>query len=314
MKLVSENINKCLLFMNDTIEMLQLSRHYKFKPYKDKLQELIFENAEFCEFVHQSKREGSANSWLSYVWREMGEAAMLFSWSSISTEHGKPAFFADTAALGNFNVYESFIESLNGNIDKQRQFSIANDGIFGLFGVFLRRDLAMKYVHHDALMLQSAETLVYVIQPQLLLEYKELLIEDCMFVLDDKDEWEMDVLKNPRYHPNERMKFLKMITNSTLFCLGLFGFFLHAQAGIDMSLAQEVSRLYNSFDNFKKDWMLDEYPDLKDNVDKQKEIHEEFKYYIQYLFGIGKYYIVESNRRPGSVTAFNPKVDTMTQS
>ena len=104
-----------------------------------------------------------------------------------------------------------------------------------------------------------------------------------MFVLnDDKDEWEFDLIRNPRFHPNERIKFLKMLTNSTLFCLGLVRLLIPAQGEPDISMAQQVSRLYNSFDNFKNDWMLDEYIDLKDNIEKQKEIYDQFKYYTAY--------------------------------
>ena len=192
---------------------------------------------------------------------------------------------------------------------------MANFGTFALFSVFLRYDLAINYVHHDCLLLQTAHTILYVIQPQLLLEYKRALVQDCMFVLTDKNEWEMDLLNNPRYHPNERIKFLKLLTNSTSFCLALmelpvFVYEAHTQA----SMARTVDRLYNSFDNFRKDWMLDKYDDLKDNIEKQTEIHEEFKYYIQYLFGIGQYLMDIVNMRDGNISMLDCPLDTITES
>ena len=75
-----------------------------------------------------------------------------------------------------------------------------------------------------------------------------------------------------------------------------------------------VNRLYHSFDNFKNDWMLDEYPDLKDDIEKQQDMYQWFKYYLQYLFGIGKYYVDECNRRPGKMNALNSSVDTIIES
>ena len=80
------------------------------------------------------------------------------------------------------------------------------------------------------------------------------------------------------FNQNERMKFLKMLTNSTLFCLGMVRLLIPVQGEPDISMAQQVSRLYDSFENFKNDWMLDEYIDLKDDIEKQKEIYHVLTY------------------------------------
>ena len=192
---------------------------------------------------------------------------------------------------------------------KLRQFNVATNSIFGMFGVFLRRDLAINYIHHEKVFFYGAETLAYVIQPQLLLKYKKSLIEDCMFVLDDKDEWEFNLLENARYHPNERIEFLKMLTNSTTFAQG-FLHHLHAETThARIELIKIIVRLIDSFHNFKNDWMLDEYQDLKGNNEKQKEIYQLFKYYIQFLFGIAEFFVDKSQKTPA--TNFTPRYKTI---
>ena len=80
----------------------------------------------------------------------------LFSWISIGKTGypGKAAFFSDCAVLGNFDIYQCFLNLGSITVDKLGQFSMANFAIFPLFGIFLRYDLAINYVHHDCLLLQ----------------------------------------------------------------------------------------------------------------------------------------------------------------
>ena len=312
-KIMNEKISKCDLSGNSTIDMLQLGRYYKFKPLKDKLKELISNNDKFRKFVHCKERGLLTDGWLGYIWERMGLAGKLFSWywETVTSSCGKPALFADSCLFGNFDVYQSFIRLFNGDVTKLRLFNLATHSIFGMFGVFLRRDLALNYVHHEKVFFYSAETLAYVIQPQLLLEYNRALIEDCMFVLDEKTEWEFDLLENPRYHPNERIKFLKMLTNSTTFAQGLLHHLYTEGSRIRVKLTNIVVRLIDSFDNFKHDWMLDEYHDLKDNQDKQEELFNMFKYCIQFLFGIGEYFVDRSETM--SPTRYTPQFNTITE-
>ena len=42
---------------------------------------------------------------------------------------------------------------------KLRQFNISTHSIFAMFSVFLRRDLAMDYVHHEKVFFYGPETL-----------------------------------------------------------------------------------------------------------------------------------------------------------
>ena len=282
------------LYGSDSIDILQLCHYYKVKPWKNKLKELILNNETFRDFIYLRQRKNVADGWLWYIWQSMGIAKQLFSWywSMEETCLGKPAFFADSAVVGNFDIYNAFVKSLNVDVMKLRQYNLATQSIFAMFGVFLRRDLAMNYVHHENVFFHGAETMAYVIQPQLLSKYRKTLIEDCMFVLNDKDEWEFDLIKNQRYHPNERLKFLRMLTNSTNFAQGYLHHFPR-NVNCDVEVVTTVHRLYTSFQNFKADWMLDDYQDLKDNVDKQKEVYELFKYYVQYLFGIAFWFVDE---------------------
>ena len=298
MKLINDRIEKCDLLGNNTVDMLQLCRYYRVKPLKNKLKQLISNNEQFRDFVHVKERKRLADGWLWYMWEKMGMADELFSWFWACEEGvvGKSGFFGDCAVLGNFDIYIEFVKSFNGNVMKLRQFSLANDSIFG---IFLRRDLAVDYVHHEKVFFYSAVTLAYVIQPQLLLKYKKTLTDDCMFVLNDENKWELNVLDNPRYHPNERIKFLQILTNSTSFAQGL-QHILNQRERFDAELVRIVDRLYTSFENFQIDWMLDKYDDLKDNIDAQKEIHEWFKYYIQYLFGISICFIDTTTTIPAT--------------
>ena len=314
MKIMTEKISKCDLYGDSTIDMLQLSRYYNFKPLKNKLKELVINNDEFRDFIHTKQRGLLADGWLGYIWEEMGIAEDLFSWFWETTKSygGKASFFADSCVFGNFDIYNELVKSCDGDVRKLLQFNSATDTVFGMFGIFLRRDIAVKYVHHEKVFLYCGETLAYVIQPQLLLKYKKSLVEDCMFVLDDKDEYEFDILNNPRYHPNERIKFLKMLTNSTRFAYALMYHVNIDQSHIRIELINMIVKLYDSFDNFKNDWMLDEYDDLKDNRDKQEELFNRFKYYIQFLFGIGAYFVDRSQFVPPR--RYTPQFKTITQS
>ena len=312
-KTIKNNISKCDLYGNSTIDMLQLCRHYKFKPLQNTLKELMINNGEFRNFVHCKERGSLADGWMSFIWDEMGLAEKLFSWFWDATKSlggGKPAFFADSALFGHFDVYEEFIKSLNGDVMKLRVFNLATHTIFAMFGVFLRGDLALNYVHHEKVFFYSAQTLAYVIQPQLLFKYKKSLIKNCMFVLNAKDEWEFDLLKNPRYHPNERIKFLQMLTNSTSFAQGLLHHVYIPRLHIRVELMNTIVRLMNSFDDFTNDWMLDKYSDLKGNNKQQMQIYETFKYCIQFLFGIGEYFVDMSKSTP-CVTRFTPRHKTI---
>ena len=64
---------------------------------------------------------------------------------------------------------------------------------------------------------------------------------------------------------------------------------------VRVKLANIINRLGNSFENFKQDWMLDSYVNLKDDIEKQKEIYQEFCFLVQYLLGIGYFYVEKKN-------------------
>ena len=273
------------------VDILQMGRHYGFTPIKNTLKELLQRNEPIRDSILFKERNCISNCCLKMFWNNMGLAKRLFSSCNDMTGCvGKPALFADSAPLGNFDIYETFVKSLNGDAEKVRTFSSSRDSIFGMFGIFLRQDLAINFIHHDKVFYHGSETLAYVIQPQLLLKYKQALVEDCMLPLSDENKWELDVINNPRYHPNERIKFLKMLTNSTLFADGLFSYHYADRLKPEANLVNLIDRLYESFENFKTDWMLDEYDDLKNDINKQIQIHFWFKYYIQHLFGINSYF------------------------
>ena len=106
-KLINERLKKCDLIGNSTIDMLQLSRYYQFKPLKNKLKELMSRNTQFRDFVHVKDRGLIADGWLSYIWMRMGMSEEFFSWFSETSTNtiGKPGFFGDSAVLGNFDIF-----------------------------------------------------------------------------------------------------------------------------------------------------------------------------------------------------------------
>ena len=323
-KLVNERLVNGEYCKNDTINTLLLSRFYQYKPLANKLGELMEFNKDFSETMRMS--DDAIDGQLGYVWQSIKGATDFFSWysNSDSTEtctvdvvRGRPALLSDSSLFGNFDVYEKYIKSLNGNVLKIREsFSIMN-GIFGLFGVFLRDDLAKDYVHYDGEHVEGEQTLLYVIQPWMFNKYKELLVENCMFMIDDdKTKWEFDLINNPRYHPLKRIEYLKVLTNSTQFCKSLLHFFPNNTEKYRLLLVRTINRLYHSFDNFKEDWMLDKYNDLKGNINKQKEIHESFKYLIQFLFCICEFYVdyLHQRQQPLVVGVFSNYLDTIFES
>ena len=296
--LVNERLVTGEYCKNDTINTLLLSRFYKYKPLANKLSELMELDTEFRETMRIS--DDAIDGRLGYIWRSITGATNLFSWYKTSTDvvRGRPALLSDSSLFGNFDVYEKYIKSLNGDVLKIRESLSIMDGIFGLFGVFLRDDLAKDYVHYDGELAEAEQTLLYVIQPWMFNKYKELLIDDCMFVIDDdKTKWEFDLINNPRYHPLKRIEYLKLLTNSTQFCKSLLHYCPNTTDNYRYILTTAINRLYHSFDNFQQDWMLNKYSDLKGNINKQKEIHESFKYLIQFLFGICEYYIDDRDQR-----------------
>ena len=107
--------------------------------------------------------------------------------------------------MGNFDIYTAFVKSLDGDVEKLRKFHLSTDSVFAMFGLFLRDNLATAYVHHNKVFRYGAETLAYAIQPQLLLEHKRALTQDCMLILDEKDEREFELINNPSFHPYARI-------------------------------------------------------------------------------------------------------------
>ena len=315
-KLVNERLVNGEYRKNDTINTLLLSRFYHYKPLANKLTELMESDMEFSETMRIS--EDAIDGQLGYIWNSIVGATHLFSWYDEyvpggDVVRGRPALFSDSSLFGNFDVYEKYVKSLNGNVLKIRESFSIMDGIFALFGVFLRDDLAKNYVHCDGMHTEAEQTLAYVIQPWMFNKYKESLIKDCMFMIDKESEWEFDLINNPRYHPLKRIEYLKLLTNSTQFCKSLLRFCPSNTDAYRILLARTINRLYHSFDHFKEDWLLDKYSDLTGDINKQKEIHESFKYLIQFLFCMGEFYIDDRHQRPAPTipSVFSHHIDTI---
>ena len=173
------------------------------------------------------------------------------------------------------------------------------NNIFNVAGIFLRLDVAMNFVGVIPFK-YAAETFEYVIQPQLLVEYRRKLSENCMFSLSDKDEYQLDVINNPRYHPKRRMRYLFMMMGSR------FPRIL-SQYSREMKMIKTVDTLNDSFDDFQNDWMLHHYRDFCNDIKKQRDFHQLFKYCIKIIFDISKYDVCP--RAITSVASIVPKLN-----
>ena len=163
---------------------------------------------------------------------------------------GRPFLLADLCIKGDFSIYEEFRSTLNKD-DNTGDGLMAH--MFAMIALFMRLDLAENFREKD-LVAGAGETLLYLLDPSLLTQLKDNL-QEAMIPFTNEDEFEFDLINNPRYHPKNRIKFLAKLVFSTEFsylnstCRGTSKY---------SRLRRLISDLYDSFDIFRNKWNFDD--------------------------------------------------------
>ena len=210
---------------------------------------------------------------------------------------GRPFLFCDLSIKGDFSLYEEFRNTLNKDDD------IGNGlmaHVFGMISLFLRLDLIENFRAKDFLC-GSRDTLLYLLDPSLLTQLKDNL-KDGMIPLTLEDEFEFDLINNPRYHPRNRIKFLAKLAFSSRFALQILRGNIVEEKGLYMKLRELINKMYNSFDFFCEKWQLSSYHDIGNDNEKQTNIYNDFKSIIQCIFGMCEFYVYENWKETGMKT------------
>ena len=220
--------------------------------------------------------------------------------------HGHPSFCAALSMRGDFSIYNVLIPHWKSMLrrsprrirhpGKHTQKSLrihgrAFDGIFMVMALYLRDDLALGCENYHYRFEYGIEILLLLLQPCILLELKNRMINDFFINLTHEEKFNMDVFNNPNLHPCKRIRFLKLLCFSWSF---IRGFCVQLDEIKDeneedkpncIKLYQLISNMVNNFELFEKEWYLRNYNDLKDDLSKRKELHLQFCLVIQVLFG-----------------------------
>ena len=128
---------------------------------------------------------------------------------------GRPNLFAETCMKGDFTLYEKYISTITKS-DMRWRNGDAMNGIFGLMVLFMRYDLIKNYIHCRDQIHEVNEILNFVLNPTIMLEYKNLLLKDKMIPLTQKDIFNMDIFKNIKiFHPKKRIFLFYKLCYST---------------------------------------------------------------------------------------------------
>ena len=251
-------------------DLLKLMKHYCYTPFKNELKNIVLainENESDAKSNPPRKRKQTDGEKLVHAWEQVKdvEAVMLL-------------LVFSTSIRGEFCLWNKFkllIE--NGNVAAMNKLDIMiQDHIFQLFTLFLRGDMVHKYLDYIPTR-DILKTLKYLIYPSEILKYKQDLENDNMFVLNDKNEEEFDLLNNPRYHPNQRIKYLKMLAKNQIFGNSL-------SDAMDDAKMRPLDHLLSSFTNFDEEWRLNKYQDLKVDDLKKRATYEVFKHFANMFF------------------------------
>ena len=278
---------------HDAIEILLLARYYHFKPLENAIRDLILDDSDFRTFLDEYVTDSTADVYLEYILDRAPKPPC------------ERSFLINSMLLGGFDLYAAFLKSYQDDVISKVEFNVKVKNIFNIAAIFLRPDVAMNFIGIIPSN-YAAETLEYVIQPQLLVEYGQKVIENCIFSLSDKDAYKFDLLNNPRYHPRSRMRYIFMMMSIR------FPRIL-SQYSRETKMINTVDKLNDSFDDFKNDWLLDHYPDFHNDIKKQKDFHQLFKYCIKVIFDITKYDLCPDaiSSVASLLPKLNEKIDTL---
>ena len=215
-----------------------------------------------------------------------------FKWSTRGNANinlkGRPNLFSELCMKGDFSLYEKYIGTLKKS--QLRSDNYATHGIFALMVFFMRFDLVENYIHYQDCIWEVNEILHFVLDPTIMVEYKNLLLKDGMIPLTKEDEYRMDIIQNiDKYHPKKRILMFYKLCYSTHLALSYSSrrvkYWRDHEIYTHEKLRELVNSLYHSFDYFVQKWHLMEYKDVANDKRMQHKMHNQIKMLIQYFFG-----------------------------
>ena len=283
-----------------------LGHFYNIKPLFSRFRELLLYIDEFRDVVQFKKsikprwpKKYYIEDHLHYLGSKLKDRYILSQvggpWSYEIT--GRPFLFCDLSIKGDFSLYEEFRDTLEKDDDTGNGMMAH---VFGMIALFVRLDLIEDFRAKD-FFCGMRDTLLYLLDPSLLTQLKDNL-KDGMIPLTLEDEFEFDLINNPRYHPRNRIKFLAKLAFSGKFTLWNLRMNILSEGEIYVELKELVNNLYNSFDFFCNKWQLSSYSDIKSNIEAQTSIHNDFKLVIQCIFGLCEHYIYADIKESGMDT------------
>ena len=300
----------CLSFdVNHMTEYMIIGNIYHIYPLCNTSNYLIHSNDCFRDTIMNKKAEcfeidkNNNKKWykhgnnLMYLWNNMGLMRNCFSgcdrWPFAMK--GRSSLLSDLAVKGDFSQYNKFVEK-ERHVGKIEYPSI-KDGIDLLETLFVKLDFLDNLLYTPAAIFFTQHMLLCLLKPKLLLEHKQNLL-NAMMPLSETEEYEFALYDNPRYFPKNRIAFLWKLLFSTKFSRNhnRLALFYECDDDIYIELREYITKLYNSFTEFKKEWYLDKYDTLKNNEIEQKQLYQDFRIVIQALFGWSEWY----NRWDGS--------------
>ena len=264
----------------------------KFYHYQQNFQ-LSFDNQIFQRKIRRGRFSSfeKVNGWYQggknmYLLMNMFET-VAFPYNFLKYRYGYRAYFYYTAIKADYSLYLNYLENVCGNdCARISKCGFMLDGIFCSMCLFLRSDLMDDYIHYNdnnALCNQALESLWYLIEPNVLLRYQEKLTKNGI-PLSKQNEYEMNLFKNPRYHPFNRIMVIRKLCFSSKFCVSWIWDHHESRMKIIYTrIRKKIVDLYDHFNCFQCEYHLNEYDEYKNDVPKQQELHDEFKVVIQVL-------------------------------
>ena len=284
----------CLSFdINHMTEYMIIGNIYHIKPLCNTLSTLLHSNNSNCfrQTIMHKKGEcfkidnKNQRSWykhnnhLMYLWNNMG--LIKSSFSNTDKEmyiiEGRQSFFSDLSLKGDFSHYSKFLEVYD-------HYSTVLQGIEVLISMFLRTDLLDTFVFPSMYSIYTRQMLLCLLKPKTLLLHRQHLL-DSMIPLNETEEFEFALYENPRYSPENRLKFLWKLLFSTKFSYSHNRAATNFFQDLHIELRHCINKLYNSFEYFAKEWELDKYESMKNDPRKQYQLYGNFRIIIQALFG-----------------------------
>ena len=250
-----------------------LGHIYNIKPLFSRFRELLLYMDEFRHIVQFKKsiKPGCKENYyiedhLHYLGRKMKDPCILSQGGPWHYEiTGRPNLFCDLSIKGNFLLYEEFA----GTLSKDDDIGGAIMGhVFTMIALFMRLDLFEDFRRKDFFCC-GRDVLLYLLDPSLLTQLKDNL-KDAMIPLTSHDEFEFDLINNPRYHPRNRIKFLAKLAFSSQFALCNLKVNLVVGKDVYLRLRELINKMYNSFEFFSNKWHLSSYQDIGNEKTNRK--------------------------------------------